>query len=179
MGIKAFFNYFYQGGKQVSDLAVRTLSPEMEPGKAKKISTAIDVGAGSLLTYLSGVSTLGWAAVAVTAVTTIMTAPVAFVPAAVGSLVMGTFMGGLNLLGTVFGVGLLSSGMDKLNITKPKAAVAKAGRAAESTAQAVTKPFKWVGNKLSSAFKKAHDGAAKAPKAARRAAAPQPGQFQV
>ena len=178
MGFKTFVKRIFRGNYEFGKTLSNMIVDDMPPQKAKTIGTAIDVGVGALMTLICVPPMISWASATSSAVIAAATFP-SLIPAALGTIATAAVIIGLNALAVPFIAGLFSSGMDRLGIQKPTAAVAKVKSTTQSATQTVTKPFKWAGNKLSSVFKKTHDGADKAPKAARRAAAPQAGQFQV
>lgn len=155
MGLRNFYKSLLKGnyafGRRMSGMITED----------KTVGTLIDVGVGGFLAYLTVPHMIGWTSAAVTAVAAAATAP-AIIPTALGTVVTAAFVIGLNTLALPFVAGLFSSAMDKMGIPKPTGAVAEVKHAVSQTKQTVSKPFKWVGNKLSQAFKKAHDGERKA-----------------
>lgn len=165
MGFGKFYKSMLKGNYEFGRRASNKITEDMPPKKAKAVGTAVDVAAGVGVTAIFGGSAIGYLVTAGLAVAGAVTAP-ATIPAVIVTVAVAALWFGLSALMTSMGVGFMSSAMDKLNIPKPKAAVAKVNRAAKSAVQTAAKPFKWAGNKLSHAFRKAHDGDSAAPKAA-------------
>lgn len=155
MGLRSFYKSLLKGnyafGRRMSGMITEN----------KSVGTMIDVGVGALLAYMTIPPMISWATAAVSAVAVAATLP-AVIPSAIGTVAVAAFVVGLNTLALPFVAGLFSSAMDKMGIEKPRATIAEVKQAVSQTAQTVSKPFKWVGNKLSHAFKKAHDGQRKA-----------------
>jgi hypothetical protein len=168
---KSWLKSSYEFGRHASDM----ITADKPPKKAKAVGTAIDVAAGVGLTAVFGSSMLGWVTAAGFAVAGAVTAPVS-IPTALVTVGVAALWVGLGALGASMGLGFMSSAMDKMHIPKPKAAGAKISHAASSAAQAVAKPFKWVGNKLSQAFQKAHDGGNNL---SAKSSAPKPGNYTL
>jgi hypothetical protein len=176
MGFGKFYKSLLKGNYEFGRRAANMITEDMAPAKAKAVGASVDVAAGVGLTAIFGSTVIGWGVAAITAIAGIATAP-ATIPAAIGIVAGAALWGGLSLLMVSMGAGFMSSAMDKMNIPKP--AAAKINYAAQSTAQTVTKPFKWVGNKLSRVFQKAHDGDSAAPKAVPGNAQPKAASYKV
>jgi len=178
MGFRSFYKSMlkanYNFGRRASDM----ITSDMPYKKAKTVGTTVDIAASAGLTYLSILPMIGWVSAAASAVSAAIVAPIA-IPSALGVVASAALSVGLGSFTVPLVAGFLSSAMDKLNIPKPSAAVTKAKNAVRQTTQTVTKPFKWVGNKLSHAFKKAHDGKTKTPKFSPKNASSKPGHYQL
>lgn len=167
--VKSIYRGNYNFGRTVSDQLTR----DMTSGNAKLVGGAIDVGGAAAFTYFGVLPAVGWAIAAAGAVSAAIAVP-AVLPAALAVVAKATFIGALGSLAVPLVAGFTSAVMEKLNIPKPARAVAEVKQAAAQTAQAVAKPFKWAGLRLSHSFKKAHDGTKKAPKIVLKAPVQQP-----
>jgi hypothetical protein len=163
MGFRSFCKALYRGnydfGRRVSGM----ITGDMSYKKARAVGTLIDVGGAAALTYFTVPPIIGGILAASTAIAGAAALP-ALIPAALGTVATAALTVGLGSLTVPLIAGLFSSAMNNLHVPTPRAAAANARHAVHQTAQAVAKPFKWAGNKLSHAFKKAHDHKAKAPK---------------
>lgn len=142
----------YENGHRMTGMVTKNMSPR----KGTVLGTLADVALGSLVTYLSASPLVGSVLGSVAAVTAAVAAPAAIPSAllAVGGTALWTL---LSVPMVAMGVGFFGSARERLHIPSPAGVVSTAGHAAGATVQAIEKPFKWAGKKLSHAFKKAHD----------------------
>ena len=171
MSFKSVVTGLFRGNYNFGRTISRDLTREMSSGNARALGAALDVGAAAGLTYFGLLPMVGALAVAGGAIATAVAFPAA-IPAALAIVAKTALSVALGSLTVPLTAGFASAALNKLNIPTPGRVVAETKYAAVRTAQAVARPFKWVGHKLSRAFKTAHDGAGRTPKPAVRRVPP-------
>ncbi|MBU6474506.1 MAG: hypothetical protein KGQ70_00950 [Alphaproteobacteria bacterium] len=163
---KNMITSFYRGGEQFTE----SVSRGMDPVKARRIGRAVDAIGGGVLTYMGAAGLVG-NALGIAAL--VSAAGLVSAPVVVTTLATTAVFGTLNVLGTAFGLGLLSAAAQKTGLPAPHAV---AQRVAHETAR----PFKWTARKLRHPFRKAHDGQ-KAPKKQpkMKRTGPKPGSYKL
>ena len=158
-GIGRFYKNMMKSNYQLGRNIMNMFTRKMEPGKAKRVGAPIDLLAGTALTYIFGLQTLSYIAAGALAIGSIVTlAAPAAIPAALLTVGVSVVFGALGGLMTAIGVGFLAAAKSKISIPGPKRAIAGVGHAVGFTAHNVARPIKWTARKLTSPFKKAHDG---------------------